>query len=281
MSLPHLLLVDDSEAVLAFEKAALAGHYAVSTATNGRLALEELSRVDYDAVLLDLSMPEMDGDEVLHRMQHDERLRRIPVVVVSSETQRQGEVLRKGARAFLGKPIRKQDLLPLVARILDERRRAARVGNLAVIFVSAGHIEVGLPIENVQQVIHQIATRPLPLGPSYLSQMIVLHGEALPVLDLPRRLGVKHALPVQERKLVIVENEETRLALCVDGVRDPEELPASELSRRDEIAGSEHGALQDALIAIARTQRGPLPVLDPRALASRELLRKLSLELRK
>ena len=35
MSLPHLLLVDDSEAVLAFGKAALAGHYSVSTAMTG------------------------------------------------------------------------------------------------------------------------------------------------------------------------------------------------------------------------------------------------------
>ena len=36
MSLPHLLLVDDSEAVLAFQKAALSRHYAISTAMNGR-----------------------------------------------------------------------------------------------------------------------------------------------------------------------------------------------------------------------------------------------------
>ncbi len=42
MSLPHLLLVDDSEAVLAFQKAALSGHYAVSTALNGREALAKV-----------------------------------------------------------------------------------------------------------------------------------------------------------------------------------------------------------------------------------------------
>jgi CheY-like chemotaxis protein len=282
MSLPHLLLVDDSEAVLAFEKAALAGHYAVSTASNGRAALEELSRADYDAVLLDLSMPEMPGDEVLLTMQRDERLRRVPVVIITSETQRQGELMRKGARAFLGKPIRAQELLPLVARILDEQRAAARAGNLAVLFVSAGHVEVGLPIESVRQVLHQIASRPLPLGPGYLSQMIVLHGEPVPVLDLPRRLGIKHALPVAERKLVVVESDGgAPMAICVDGVRDPEELAAADLARREEFAGSDHGVLRDALVAVARTARGPLPVLDPKSLASSDLLRKLSMELRK
>lgn len=279
MSLPHLLLVDDSEAVLAFEKAALSGHYAISTASTGREALDNLRRVDYDAVLLDLSMPEMDGDEVLLHMQRDARLWRVPVVVVSSETHRQAEVLRKGARAFLGKPVRAQEMLPLVERILEEARLQARAGNLAVLIVSAGHIEVGLPIDSVRAVLHQLAIRPLPLGPAYLSGMIVLHGEPIPVLDLPRRLGVKHALPPALRKLVVVQDEAASLAICVDGVRDPEELPASDITTRDKLAGTEHGALKEALLAVAQTSRGPLPILDPRALVSRELLRKLALEL--
>ena len=46
MSLPHLLLVDDSEAVLAFEKAALTGHYAISTAMTGREALAKAPQID-------------------------------------------------------------------------------------------------------------------------------------------------------------------------------------------------------------------------------------------
>jgi CheY-like chemotaxis protein/chemotaxis signal transduction protein len=279
MSLPHLLLVDDSEAVLAFEKAALSGHYAISTASTGREALEQLRRVDFDAVLLDLSMPEMDGDEVLVQMQRDPRLWRVPVVVISSETQRQAEVLRKGARAFLGKPVRAQEVLPLVERILEESRLQARAGNLATLIVSAGHIEVGLPIDSIRVVLHQLATRPLPLGPSYLSRMIILHGEPIPVLDLPRRLGVKHAMPPALRKLVVVQDEAISLAICVDGVRDPEELPASDITSREKLAGSTHGALREALIAVAQTSRGPLPILDPRALVSRELLRKVGMEL--
>lgn len=53
---------------------------------NGRLAYEELKdeNKDFDLVLLDLYMPEMDGFELLSIMQEDERLRTIPVVVMTA-----------------------------------------------------------------------------------------------------------------------------------------------------------------------------------------------------
>jgi CheY-like chemotaxis protein/chemotaxis signal transduction protein len=280
VSLPHLLLVDDSEAVLAFEKAALSGHYAVSTALNGREALAKAEQVGPAAILLDLSMPEMDGDEVLARLQDDPELRRIPVIIISSEKVRAESCLRNGAKAFLPKPIRAQDLLPLVERVLGEARAAARVGNLAALFVSVGTIELGLPLESVRNVLHQTATKPLPLGPAYLSEMFELHGEPVAVLDLARRLGVEHSQPVLERKLVVVQREGARLALCVDEVRDPEELAAADVTPPDRLGGSQHGALRDSLLGIAKTARGALPLIDPRALISRELLRKLAAGLR-
>ncbi|MCA1827348.1 MAG: response regulator [Myxococcales bacterium] len=281
MSLPQLLLVDDSEAVLAFERAALSRHYDIRTATNGSEALEKLAQEEPAAVLLDLSMPEMDGDEVLSRMQADERLRRVPVIVISSETQRAQDCLAGGAKAFMPKPIRAPELLSLVGRVIDDARRAARAGNLSALFVTAGTIEVGLPLECVRTVLHQTATRPLPVGPAYLCEMLELYGEPVAVLDLARRLGQDHVMPVHERKLVVVDVDGGRLALCVDDVRDPEELAAEAITPRDKLAGTRHGPLQDSLIAVAQTQRGPLPIVDPRALVSPELLRKLAVELRR
>ena len=280
MSLPHLLLVDDSEAVLAFEKAALSGHYAISTALTGREALAKVPQIDPAAILLDLSMPEMDGDEVLARLQDDPNHRRIPVIIISSEKLRAEACLKNGAKAFLPKPIRAQELLPLVERVLEEARAEARAGNIAALFVSVGKVEVGLPLDSVRNVMHQTATQPLALGPSYLTEMIELHGAPVAVLDLARRLGLEHAQPVLERKLVVVEREGAFIALCVDDVRDPEELSASDVTPRELLGGSEHGALKDALLGVARTARGPLPLIDPRALLSRELLRKLAAGLR-
>jgi CheY-like chemotaxis protein/chemotaxis signal transduction protein len=280
VSLPHLLLVDDSEAVLAFQKAALSGHYAISTAVNGREALAKVQQIDPAAILLDLSMPEMDGDEVLAHLQDDPSHRRIPVIIISSEKLRAEACLRNGAKAYLPKPIRAQELLPLVERVLEDARAAARVGNVAALFVTVGKIELGLPLDSVQNVLHQTATQPLALGPSYLTEMIELHGEPVAVLDLARRLGVEHAQPLVERKLVVVEREGARMALCVDEVRDPEELAAADFIPRERLGGSQHGALQDALLGVAKTARGALLLIDPRALLSRELLRKLAAGLR-
>ncbi len=276
MSLPHLLLVDDSEAVLAFERAALSGHYMLSTATTGREALAKVPQIDPAAILLDLSMPEMDGDEVLAHLQDDPLHRRIPVIIISSEKVRAEACLKNGAKAYLPKPIRAQELLPLVERVLEDARAAARAGNLAALFVSVGKLELGLPLESVRTVLHQTATQPLPLGPAYLSQMAVIHGAPVAVLDLARRFGLEHAQPVLERKLVVVEREGARLAICVDDVRDPEELTAENVTPREKLGGTEHGALKDALIGVANTPRGQLPLIDPRALLSREMLRKLA-----
>jgi CheY-like chemotaxis protein/chemotaxis signal transduction protein len=280
VSLPHLLLVDDSDAVLAFQRAALSGHYAISTATNGREALAKVPQIDPAAILLDLSMPEMDGDEVLAHLQDDPDLRRIPVIIISSEKLRAEACLRNGAKAFLPKPIRAQELLPLVERVLDDARAAARAGNVAVLFVSVGKIELGFPLESVRNVLHQTATQPLALGPSYLTQMIELHGEPVAVLDLARRLGVENAQPLIERKLVVVERDGARIAVCVDDVRDPEELAAEDVTPKERLGGSQHGALREALLGVAKTPRGALPLIDPRALLSRELLRKLAAGLR-
>jgi CheY-like chemotaxis protein len=276
VSLPHLLLVDDSEAVLAFQRAALSGHYMLSTATTGREALAKVPQIGPAAILLDLSMPEMDGDEVLAHLQDDPVLRRIPVIIISSEKLRAEACLKNGAKAYLPKPIRAQELLPLVERVLEDARAAARAGNVAALFVSVGKLELGLPLDSVRTVLHQTATQPLPLGPSYLSQMAIIHGAPVAVLDLARRLGVEHTQPVLERKLVVVERDGARLALCVDDVRDPEELPAEDVTPRDKLGGAEHGALRDALIGMARTSRGQLPLIEPRALLSREMLRKLA-----
>jgi CheY-like chemotaxis protein len=275
MSLPNLLLVDDSEAILAFERAALGGHYVCTTAVNGIEAIEKARQISPDAILLDLSMPEMDGDEVLARLKLDDSLATIPVIIISSERARAEACLSQGAAAFLPKPIRADELLALVGRVLDEAQRAKQRGNLTVITLKAGTLELAVPLSAVRTVLPQIATSPLAVGPSYLNEMFEIDGQPVFVLDLPKRLGVQHSEPLIERKLVIIEHDRLQLALCVDGVRDPEEFEASDVTPTKELGGTEHGLLAEALIGVARTSRGPRPVVNPSAFLSRELLRRL------
>jgi CheY-like chemotaxis protein len=273
VSLPSLLLVDDSDAILALERAILSGHYALNTASNGREALEKVKVVQPAAILLDLSMPEMDGDEVLKRLKADPTTAAIPVIIISSEAARAEACLAMGAELFLAKPFRADELLVAVENALANARRRANVGSMALLRLTVGGLEFAIPLESVRQVILQPATRPLPLGPAYMSEFFELRGHPVCVLDLARRLDVEHREVVEERKLVIMELNEVLLALSVDAVQDPEEYQASDIERRERVGGSEHGLLRDTLLGMLRAGDRSVPIFEPRAFATQELLR--------
>ena len=279
MSLPSLLLVDDSDAILALERAILSGHYSLNTASNGREALEKVGRLQPAAVLLDLSMPEMDGDEVLQKMKADPATSDIPVIIISSEKSRAESCIGMGAEAFLAKPFRAEELLAAVASAMENARRRARVGSMLVLRMVAGEQEFALPLDAVREVLLQPALRPLPGGPAYLSEYVELRGAAVCVLDVARRLGLEHRVPLRERMLVIIQIDGSPLALCVDRVQDPEEFQATEIDRH--VGGADHGLLKEGLIGMLRVGgHRALPLLDPKVFISRGLLRELPTMLR-
>jgi signal transduction histidine kinase len=90
--------------------------YAVETAEDGQQALAMLRARPFDAVLLDLIMPRMDGYQVLAEMKQDARLRRIPVIIISSSDEIDSIVrcIEMGATDYLAKPF---DPVLLHARI--------------------------------------------------------------------------------------------------------------------------------------------------------------------
>ncbi|HEV8247884.1 MAG TPA: response regulator [Polyangiaceae bacterium] len=276
MSLARLLLVDDSEAILAFEKAALGAYYAIWTANNGRAALSVLVELRPDAVLLDLSMPEMDGEQVFDRMRGDPSLAKIPVVVVSTEFERGEALVARGAAAFLPKPIRADELLAVIARVLDQAREQLRRESLAFLVVQVGPLEFALPLAAVRLVLQELAGYPVPGGPLAVRRAFELDGRPILVADAAKLLAVDNLLPFQDRVLVVVEHEGLELALSVDRVRDPEEVGEADITPGASLAGSEHGRLRDVLVAVARTERGQLPVVTPGALVSPELVSELA-----
>lgn len=274
MSLPSLLLVDDSDAILALERAILSGHYSLNTASNGREALDKVGRLQPAAVLLDLSMPEMDGDEVLQKMKADPATTDIPVIIISSEKSRAEACLGLGAEAFLAKPFRAEDLLSTVAKALENARKRSSAGAMLVLRMTAGDQEFAVPLDAVREVLLQPALKSLPTGPAYLREYVELRGSAVCVLDVARRLGLEHRVSLRERMLVIIHVDGVPLALCVDRVQDPEEFPASEIDRR--LGGLEHGLLKDGLVGMLRVGNGrTLPLLDPKVFVARGLLREL------
>jgi CheY-like chemotaxis protein len=276
MTLPRLLLVDDSQAILTYEQTALAGLYSLSTASNGVEAFEKASAVRPDGILLDLSMPEMNGDEVLRRLQADPVLRDIPVIIISSEQQRAVACLKNGAAAYLAKPIRADELRLCVARTLEDAHRKAQNGSLAVLWVGVGSLRFAVPLDHVVTVLQELPTRRLPFGPPFLCETFDYGTRAVCVLNLGHVLGERYREPAHNRKLVVMAHDTLLMALRVDTVNDPEEYLAADIVRRAQIGGAEHGDLPRVLYAMARTGNGSLPVVDPLALLSPELLSELS-----
>ena len=88
----------------------------------GSLGLELAREHEPDLILLDLHLPDMDGDQVLAQLQADERTSGIPVVFLSADaTGRAAGPLREaGARDFLTKPIGVRDLLSLVDDVIGD-----------------------------------------------------------------------------------------------------------------------------------------------------------------
>ncbi len=99
------------------------GH-TVSAAKNGREALKMIKTRAFDAVLLDIMMPEMDGHQVLQRLKEHETLRNIPVIMISALDE-MGSVVRcieMGAEDYLMKPFDPVLLKARVGAVLEKKR---------------------------------------------------------------------------------------------------------------------------------------------------------------
>ena len=121
----RLLVVDDNKVnrLLLTRSLEQQGH-SVASAENGRIALEMLRRESFDAVLLDMEMPEMDGFQVLEVLVADLQLRDLPVIVTSSLEGVDNIVrcLELGAEDYLPKPVNPVLLKARIGASLEKKR---------------------------------------------------------------------------------------------------------------------------------------------------------------
>ncbi|MBY5556594.1 response regulator [Rhizobium leguminosarum] len=115
-----LLIVDDSESSLLALETAVRGFAGcvVESFTNPLEALARCQAVDFDVVLVDYMMPEMNGIEMVRRLRRQPGYEDVPVVMITSQAKRavRLEALEAGATDFLAKPF---DPLELQARVLN------------------------------------------------------------------------------------------------------------------------------------------------------------------
>lgn len=124
---PLVLVVDDSVTVRKVTTRLLErSGFEVITAKDGIDAIAALEEHTPDALLLDIEMPRMDGFEVATHVRHEERLKAVPIIMITSRT---GDKHRErafdiGVNSYLGKPFQESELLATLRELLGETSEA-------------------------------------------------------------------------------------------------------------------------------------------------------------
>lgn len=122
----RLLVVEDDPQMARFLADMLGEDYDVVTVADGRAAMEALEGDEVDIVLTDLAMPNMDGIELVRRIRADERLRQLPVVLLSASGDGSARGLAMGADDYVVKPFTIEDVRDrLASNLARARERSA------------------------------------------------------------------------------------------------------------------------------------------------------------
>jgi DNA-binding response OmpR family regulator len=119
----QVLLVDDDQEIARAVKLRLRkSGYAVTVAFNGEAGLQAALESPPDAIILDMRMPLMDGLTMLTEMRREDRMRRIPVILLSAFMREEDKrnALRLGASYFIEKPYDSLVLVEAVEQAVGE-----------------------------------------------------------------------------------------------------------------------------------------------------------------
>lgn len=118
----NVLIVDDSRLMREMIVAALRGveGLAFTHAASGLEAIERLSLHSFDLMVLDVNMPDVNGFEVLEFVRSQDRLRALPVLVVTSRSDERSRerAMSAGASRYMPKPFEPQTLLSTARELI-------------------------------------------------------------------------------------------------------------------------------------------------------------------
>ena len=124
--LMHVLVVDDSRTLrmLLIRELNAIGIVKITEAVNGQDAMNKIHAEQFDLMLIDMEMPELDGLEVLKLVKADALLRNLPVIVISGAEQfdKTVECIQVGAEDYLPKPFNSVLLRARVFSSLEKKR---------------------------------------------------------------------------------------------------------------------------------------------------------------
>ena len=124
---PLIMVTDDSVTVRKVTTRLLERNgYEVMTAKDGMDAVAKLEDQKPDLMLLDIEMPRMDGFEVASHVRHEERLKDIPIIMITSRTgeKHRDRAFEIGVNSYMGKPFQEGELLSTIQELLAHARES-------------------------------------------------------------------------------------------------------------------------------------------------------------
>ncbi len=186
-----ILVVDDNEInrIVANEILTAEG-FEVALAENGREAVEQVTRMDIDLVLMDCEMPEMDGFEATRKIrqlteQAMPNLQGLPIVALTAQAVK-GDLercLAAGMDGYVMKPVNRVELISMILTQLDQSRDT-RVGTTSTTVPNGGQLSVH---EDVRSSSAETLEQNEPENPTDVSEQIA-------VAELEERCGGDKAL---------------------------------------------------------------------------------------
>jgi DNA-binding response OmpR family regulator len=141
----RILVVDDDPILREFATVYLSAPSAtIDTADDGEAALKKLDAHMYDAVLMDIEMPRLDGFSVLARMRADETRRHLPVIMLTGHDDIASidRAYQLGANSFASKPVNWRQLSYHI-RYVIRANKLERIGGSARSNVSTQESDIG------------------------------------------------------------------------------------------------------------------------------------------
>jgi two-component system cell cycle response regulator len=123
-----ILSVDDSKTIRMIVGRTLKNYdCTMCEASNGEEGLAAAASEKPDLIILDITMPVMDGVTMLTRLREDPNLKSIPVVMLTAESGRDNvaHIARLGVRDYLVKPFKEEQLIEKIGRIVPLVQKTA------------------------------------------------------------------------------------------------------------------------------------------------------------
>lgn len=120
---PRILIVDDVPGNIKILAIRLVADYHIAVATDGPTALQAVTKVKPDLILLDVVMPGMNGYEVCEQLKADKNSCRIPVIFVSGDgsDEERAKGMALGAVNYISKPIDMGALIQMLSGYLNTK----------------------------------------------------------------------------------------------------------------------------------------------------------------